>query len=59
MSIFITNLAFTGKADVINASKMAILVASLISGVAGFAWLKWQGKPLDSDTDPDTIDLDG
>ena len=31
MSIFITNLAFIGDADVIDASKMAILIASLMS----------------------------
>jgi NhaA family Na+:H+ antiporter len=59
MSIFITNLAFTGNADVINASKMAILAASLLSGVAGFIWLKLRGAPMALDTDPDTMDLDG
>lgn len=40
MSIFITNLAFIGDADTINASKMAILFASLIAGVIGFIWLR-------------------
>jgi len=59
MSIFITNLAFTGHADAINASKMAILIASLTSGLAGFAWLKFLGTPTSLDTDPDTMDLDG
>lgn len=58
MSIFITNLAFTGQADVINASKMAILAASLLSGVAGFIWLKLRGTPTVLDTDPDTMDFD-
>jgi NhaA family Na+:H+ antiporter len=58
MSIFITNLAFTGQADVINASKMAILLASLTAGVIGFGWLKVMGTQLVSDTDPDTIDLE-
>jgi len=43
MSIFITNLAFTGEAGVVNGSKMAILVASLVSGVAGFTWLRLGG----------------
>jgi len=43
MSIFITNLAFTGEAGIVNASKMAILVASLVSGVAGFTWLRLAG----------------
>lgn len=40
MSIFITNLAFAGDAHVINASKMAILAASLGSGILGYAWLR-------------------
>ena len=44
MSIFITNLAFTGNAEVINASKMAILLASLAAGVIGFLWLRFFGK---------------
>ena len=39
MSIFITLLAFNDPA-VINNSKMAILIASLISGVTGFLILK-------------------
>ena len=47
MSIFITNLAFSTNAELINASKMAILSASLIAGVSGYAWLKLFGKPVD------------
>ncbi len=58
MSIFITNLAFVGGAEVINDSKMAILAASLIAGTIGFAWLKIFGKPKDTDTDTDTMDYD-
>ena len=58
MSIFITNLAFVGSAEVINDSKMAILAASLIAGTIGFAWLKIFGKPKDTDTDTDTMDYD-
>ncbi len=46
MSIFITNLAFPGHPEVINAAKMAILIASLISGLIGFFWLKTKGKPV-------------
>lgn len=41
MSIFITNLAFAGNAATINASKMAILLASLTAGTAGLLWLRW------------------
>jgi NhaA family Na+:H+ antiporter len=40
MSIFITNLAFAGNAATINASKMAILLASLTAGTIGFLWLR-------------------
>jgi len=40
MSIFITNLAFAGQADVVTASKIAILAASLAAGVMGFGWLR-------------------
>ena len=44
MSIFITNLAFAGNAETINASKMAILLASLTTGIVGFLWLQNFGK---------------
>lgn len=39
MSIFITLLAFS-KEDVINSSKIAILLASFIAGTIGFIWLR-------------------
>lgn len=58
MSIFITNLAFTGDAALINASKIAILLASLSAGTIGFIWLKLLGKPQAIDSDPDTMDFD-
>jgi NhaA family Na+:H+ antiporter len=58
MSIFITNLAFTGAADPINASKMAILAASLVAGLLGFAWLKFKGAPLESDPDTESMDFE-
>lgn len=45
MSIFITNLAFAGNAEMINASKMAVLLASLTAGTIGFLWLKLFTKP--------------
>ncbi len=44
MSIFITNLAFTRESDLINASKMAILLASLTAGIGGFLYLKLIGR---------------
>jgi Na+:H+ antiporter, NhaA family len=49
MSIFITNLAFVGNAEAINASKTAILAASFIAGVVGFLWLQSFGKPTAAD----------
>ena len=44
MSIFIANLAFAGDAQGINASKVAILAASLLAGMLGYAWLR-RGLP--------------
>jgi len=41
MSIFITNLAFTGNTDEITASKIAVLLASLIAGILGYLWLRF------------------
>ncbi len=63
MSIFITNLAFVGGEPVfvtetVNASKMAILVASLTAGTAGFLWLKLLGQPKADDIDMDTMDYE-
>jgi NhaA family Na+:H+ antiporter len=52
MSIFITNLAFAGNAEVINASKMAILVASVAAGTAGFIWLRFFTRPAADRTSP-------
>ncbi|HTE15767.1 MAG TPA: Na+/H+ antiporter NhaA [Burkholderiales bacterium] len=39
MSIFIANLAFPGNPDAVNASKLAILLASVTAGTFGFIWL--------------------
>jgi NhaA family Na+:H+ antiporter len=63
MSIFITNLAFVGGeaafvSTTVNASKMAILVASLTAGTAGFIWLKLLGQPNVGDEDMDTMEYD-
>ena len=49
MSIFITNLAFVGNAKVTNASKLAILLASLTAGALGFLWLRLFGSPESAD----------
>ena len=58
MSIFITNLAFVGESNIINASKMAILLASLTAGTIGFLWLKLLGKPEETDKDMDSMDFE-
>ncbi|MEH6434065.1 Na+/H+ antiporter NhaA [Massilia sp. DD77] len=57
MSIFITNLAFPGNAPLIDSSKMAILLASLVAGILGFFWLKLFGRPLPTDADTETMDF--
>ena len=44
MSIFITNLAFADNVDVIAASKIAVLFASLTAGTLGFLWLRFLAK---------------
>ncbi len=58
MSIFITNLAFTGNATEINGSKLAILLASLVAGTIGFGFLKLFGRPTRADVDMETMDFD-
>ena len=58
MSIFITNLAFTGQPENINASKIAILLASLTAATIGLVWLKLLGKPKAADLDLDAMDFD-
>lgn len=40
MSIFIANLAFAGNPEAVNASKMAVLLASLAAGACGYLWLR-------------------
>ena len=44
MSIFITNLAFGANSQLVDASKVAVLAASLIAGAAGCIWLKAGSK---------------
>lgn len=48
MSMFITNLAFVGKPGLINASKMAIVAASVVAGLIGYMWLKRLGEPAEA-----------
>jgi len=39
MSIFITELAFIGEAELILQAKLGILISSLVSGILGYIWL--------------------
>ncbi len=57
MSIFITNLAFVGNVETVNASKMAILLASLTAGSMGFLWLRLVGRGvIELDASPSESD---
>lgn len=58
MSIFITNLAFTGNNHLITESKMAILIASTTAAIAGLLFLSIFGAPNEGDTDMDTMDFE-
>jgi NhaA family Na+:H+ antiporter len=51
MSIFIANLAFPGNVVLIDASIGAILIASMMSGLAGYCWLRWSRTPRPSARD--------
>ncbi|MDP4626282.1 MAG: Na+/H+ antiporter NhaA [Akkermansiaceae bacterium] len=44
MSIFITNLAYKPDTELINSSIMAVLIASVASGVLGYLWLFFCGR---------------
>jgi NhaA family Na+:H+ antiporter len=56
MSIFITNLAFVGNSELIKASKISILLASLTAGGTGLLWLRFFGKAT-SEADSDMTDF--
>ena len=45
MAIFIGSLAFAGDPVSIDASKLAVFVASLVAGAMGYAWLRWVAPP--------------
>jgi NhaA family Na+:H+ antiporter len=46
MSLFITNLAFVGDADSVNAAKLAILASSALAGAVGYLWLRFCSRPV-------------
>jgi len=41
MAIFIANLAFSGRPELVDGSKMAILAGSLVAGLLGWLWLRF------------------
>ena len=49
MSIFITNLSFKTDPALVNDSKMAVLLASVVSGIVGYVWLVTVGKSAAAD----------
>ncbi|HED33565.1 MAG TPA: sodium:proton antiporter, partial [Gammaproteobacteria bacterium] len=48
MSIFVAQLGFSGREDLLLMAKTGILAASLLAGIAGFIWLYLVSKPADS-----------
>ena len=44
MSLFVANLAFPGQADHLAATKIGILIASLLSGLIGGGIIAWPGS---------------
>jgi NhaA family Na+:H+ antiporter len=48
MSIFVADLAFLGKPELIFQAKIGILSASLLAGALGFIWLRFIAKPADT-----------
>ncbi len=55
MSVFITNLAFARDLEIINASKIAILLASLTAGLMGFFWLMFFAKTKKASVAPPSL----
>ncbi len=50
MSIFVAELAFGGREDLLLVAKTGILAASLVAGVAGFIWLYLTSPPLETES---------
>lgn len=45
MSIFVAQLGFSGREDLLLMAKTGILLASLVAGISGFIWLYLVSKP--------------
>jgi len=46
MSIFVAQLGFSGREDLLLMAKTGILAASLLAGIAGYIWLYLVSKPV-------------
>jgi NhaA family Na+:H+ antiporter len=44
MSLFVANLVFPGREDLLGSAKVGILAASLVAGVVGGAIVAWAGR---------------
>ena len=49
MSIFVAQLGFGGREDLLLMAKTGILAASLLAGVVGFIWLYLVSNPVDAE----------
>ena len=49
MSIFVAQLGFRGRDDLLLMAKTGILAASLLAGVAGFIWLYLVSNPVEAE----------
>jgi NhaA family Na+:H+ antiporter len=47
MSIFVAQLGFAGRDDLLLMAKTGILAASLLAGIAGYIWLYVVSKPVE------------
>jgi len=52
MSIFIAELSFGGSPETLAIAKTGIIVASLIAGIFGIAWLMWVSRNSKQKSDP-------
>ncbi|NTV44959.1 MAG: Na+/H+ antiporter NhaA [Chlorobiales bacterium] len=59
MSMFVTELAFSGMEEQLVAAKMGILLASAIAGVLGYSWMRFFVKPQNQDADQYVTDEKG
>ncbi len=49
MSIFVAQLGFRGREDLLLMAKTGILAASLLAGVVGFIWLYLVSNPVEAE----------